>query len=286
MSTIFSSLPEVIRKQIEAMASAPDAPKIADIREKLAANWAEKFELFNSQTKLLEMAETAKLEATDKRGLIALTYSGSLISMGPRSHNGRWLEYVSIKLRSDVPDIVSGTGVEIKGAVSQNAAMEFEQGPIQATSAIYRIAVCADSLSSEEQDRRIREAAIFLTHGFMKINRGLSEVSERGADQFTLKGMAHYIARKNGLTTVLVKQIMDDFFSTAETGLLLGERVSLGRIGTLSLKVKAAQKARIVKNPLTKEDILVPAKPESPIPRLSIPSALKEKAAAVDPSKI
>ena len=282
----FASLPDVIRKQIDAMANAPETPKLANIRERLAANWSEKFDLFTTQTKLLEMAETDSLPPTDKRGLIALTYSGSLISIGPRMSGGRWLEYVSIKLRSDVPDIVSGVGIEIKGAVNRDAALEFLKGPIQATSAVYRIAVCAESLSSDEQDRRIREAAIFLTHSFMKINRGLSEIGERGADQFTIKGMANYIARKNGITAVLVKQILDDFFATAETGLLLGERVSLGRLGTLSLKVKAAQKARILKNPLTKEDILVPAKPESPVPKLSIPAALKDKAARVDPETI
>ncbi len=282
----FDSLPEEIRHQIQAMSQAPEMPQGNDLRERLAENWTEKFELFKAQTKLLDMTEAASLPASDLRGLIALTYSGSLISLGPRLSTGRWLEYVSISLRSDVPDMVSGQGVHLKDSVSQNEVMQFDKGPIQATSAVYRIALCGQEIGVDEQDRRIREAAIFLTHSFMKINRSLSEPGERGAEQFTLKGMAQYIARKNDLTIELARRVLDDFLSTVETGLLLGERVSLGRLGTLSLKVRPAQKARIVKNPLTKEDILVSAKPESPVPRLSVSSALKDKAAAVDPARL
>lgn len=287
MSTITpEALPEVIRRQIDAMATAPETPKLPDIKERLAANWSEKFELFVSQTRLLDMDQVPSLPAADRRGLIALTYSGSLVAIGPQTGSGRWLEYSSIKLRADVPEIVSGQRVEIKGGVGQDAALEFESGPIKSTSAVYRIAVCDARLSPEEQDRRIREAAIYLTNGFMKINRGLSEKRERSADQFTIKGMASYIARKNGLTAVLVKQVLDDLFATAETGLLLGERVSLGKLGTMSLKIKRAQKARLVKNPLTKVDILVPAKPASALPRLSIPTALRAKTAALDTDKL
>ena len=283
---VFDSLPEEIRKQIDAMSKASETPKLPDIRERLAMNWLEKFELFKSQTKLLEMFEEGSLPETVGRGLVALTFSGSLISIGPRIAGERWLEYVSIALRSDVPDIVSSQAVAIKGPVNQKEVLAFERGPIKATSAVYRVALCAPQISVDEQDKRIREAAIFLTHSFMKINRSLSEPGVRGAEQFTIKGMAQYIARKNDLTVELTKRILEDFLSTVETGLLLGERVSLGRLGTLSLKVRPAQKARIVKNPITKEDILVPAKPESPVPRLSVSAALKDKAATVDPAKL
>jgi len=40
-----------------------------------------------------------------------------------------------------------------------------------------------------------------------------------------------------------------------------------------------ARKARILKNPATKEDILVPAKPETPTPKMSFHKSLKERAA-------
>jgi nucleoid DNA-binding protein len=288
----YARLPAEIRKQIDSLAEDPGMKRLPDIRERLAANWEGKYELFESQVRLLEMAELPGLEAGDPRGFLAITYSGSILSVGPLAPLGRWIEYVPIQLRRDVPDIVSGEAAQIDGAVARDSSLLFLKGPLKSTSSVYRIAACAEGIEPEEQDRRIREAAIFLTHGFMKMNRSLSEAPAGGAsdrasaEQFTLKGMSQYLARKNGLAAVLVKRLLDDFFATAESGLMLGERVSLGRLGSLSLKVKPARKARILKNPITKEDILVPAKGETPTPKMSFHKELKEKAAGLPPSRL
>jgi nucleoid DNA-binding protein len=284
----YARLPAEIRKQIDSLAEDPDMKKLPDIREKLAVNWEGKYELFESQVRLLEMVELPVLEAGDPRGFLAITYSGSILSVGPLAPLGRWIEYVPIQLRRDVPDIVSGEAAQIDGAVARDASLLFLKGPLKSTSSVYRIAACAEGIGSEEQGRRIREAAIFLTHGFMKMNRSLSEAQAGGAsaEQFTLKGMSQYLARKNGLAAVLVKRLLDDFFATAESGLMLGERVSLGRLGSLTLKIKPARKARILKNPITKEDVLVPAKGETPTPRMSFHKELKEKAASLPTSRL
>jgi nucleoid DNA-binding protein len=280
-------LPEEIRAQIDALAEGPDSPRLPDIKEKLAANWQSKFELFESQVKLLGMEMLEKLEEGDTRGFMALTYSGSILSVGPAQEEessrglpgSRWVEYVPIKLRQDVPEIASGYGAMIVGSALRGSSLRFEGGPVKSTSAVYRIAACPPEVSAEEQDRRIREAAIFLTHSFMKMNRTLSTERQVGVEQFTLRGMAQYVARKNVVATVLVKRILEDFFATAEAGILLGERVSLGRLGSATLKTKPARKARVIKNPLTKEEILVPAKPETAVPKFSFHKGIKEKAA-------
>jgi nucleoid DNA-binding protein len=286
----YARLPEEIRKQIDSLAEEADMKSLPDIRERLAANWESKYELFESQVRLLEMAELPALKAGDPRGFLAITYSGSILSVGPLAPLGRWIEYVPIKLRKDVPEIVSGESAQIDGAVSRDSSLLFLKGPLKSTSSVYRIAACAEGIDPEEQDRRIREAAIFLTHGFIKMNRSLSDANaggaRAGAEQFTLKGMAQYLARKNELAAVLVKRLLDDFFATAESGLLLGERVSLGRLGSLSLKVKPARKARILKNPITREDVLVPAKDATPTPKMSFHKELKEKAAGVPPIRL
>jgi nucleoid DNA-binding protein len=284
--TVYGGLPEAIRKQIDLMASAPEAPKGGEYKELLAKNWQDKYDLFTSQAKLLDMHETDKLETDDGRGLIILTYSGSLVSMGPAQDGGRWLEYAAIKLRTDVPDIISGTGAILVDPPAKDQPLTFKKGPIENTSSVYRIVACSPELSFGEQDRRVREAAIFLTNGFIKLNRGLSQVREPGAEQFTLNGMARYLAGKNSLSIVQTKQLLDDFFSTAESGLLLGERVSMGRLGHMSLKVKAAQKARVVKNPQTQAEILIPAKPETPVPRMIFSASSKEKSSFVDPAML
>jgi nucleoid DNA-binding protein len=204
--------------------------------------------------------------------------------MGPARDGERWLEYASIKLRTDVPEIISGSGAVLSAPPGKDRPLAFSKGPIQSTSAVYRIVACAKGLDPGEQDRRVREAAIFITNGFIRLNRGLSQVREPGADQFTLNGMSRYVAGKNGLSIAQTRQVLDDFFSTAESGVLLGERVSMGRLGHLSLKLRAAQKARVLKNPQTQEEILVPAKPERPAPRMIFSTSTKDKAALVDPA--
>lgn len=282
----YSKLPEEIRGQIDALSEGPDVPRLPDIKEKLAANWQGKFELFESQTKLLGMEMIEELEEGDGRGFMAMTYSGSILSVGPAQEEessrglpgSRWVEYVPIKLRQDVPEIASGYGAMIVGQAVRASSLRFDGGPVKSTSAVYRIAACSPDVPPEEQDKRIREAAIFLTHGFIKMNRTLSAERQVGVEQFTLRGMAQYVARKNDVATVLVKKILEDFFSTAETGILLGERVSLGRLGSASLKAKPARKARVIKNPLTKEEVLVPAKPETAVPKFTFHKSLKDKA--------
>ncbi len=283
---VFESLDEPIRSHIDALSKAPETPKLNDIRELLAINWTEKFELFVSQSHLLAMHELNELENSDDRGLIALTYSGSLVSIGPRRNKGRWIEYVSIHQRADVPEIVSSHDIDFNGQVKLGLPLLFNGGPLKETSPVFRLAVCAADVSAEDQDKRIREAAIFLTNGFMKINRGLSEHREKSADQFTIKGIASYLARKNDITVALARKLMEDYLSTIESGLLLGERVSFGKLGQAQLKSKPAQKARILKNPKTQAEVLVAAKPETAVPHFSFSSNLKEKALTVDPSKL
>lgn len=306
---VFGTLPEEIRSQIDGLIAdtataaalvaagdglpGDDASLHEVLREQLAANWLAKFELWESQSHLLGLEDCQTLAPEDGRALIALTYSGSLISLGPSQtggsgeKGGRSLEYASIKLRSDVPSIVSGDGACIIGAPARDQPLRFSSGPLQATSKLYRIAVCPERLDAGEQEKRIREAGIFITNGFIKLNRDLTMTRQGGApggaEQFTLNAMARYLAGKNGLTIARTRQLMDDFLSTIESGLLLGERVSLGRLGRLSLKLRPPRKARVVKNPRTGEDILIPARGEVAAPGISFSSSLKDRVSLVDP---
>jgi nucleoid DNA-binding protein len=71
-----------------------------------------------------------------------------------------------------------------------------------------------------------------------------------------------------------------------ETGLLLGERVSVGKLGGASLRYQAARKARLVKNLKTGQDLLVPAKPAAMVPKFNFSQSVREKCSTVDPSLI
>ena len=86
---------------------------------------------------------------------------------------------------------------------------------------------------------------IFLTNGFVKLNRTIFYKESDIPDQFTMKSMIKYIASKNGLTQKDVKLVLEDYIYMLECGMLLKERVPLGKLGKLFLKLRPPQKARV-----------------------------------------
>ncbi|OHD19038.1 MAG: hypothetical protein A2087_14730 [Spirochaetes bacterium GWD1_61_31] len=284
----FAELPEVIRTQIDALipASGLAGLPLDEARARFARVWEDKYQMFCGQIHNLGMAMIEELSADDYRGAIVLTYSGSLISLGTVQTAGRWLEYASVKFRSDVPDLVQSSAVSLVGPLRQDAVAGFSGSTLKHSSLIYRIAACPPGTPDVDQEQRIREATIFLTNAFVKLNRGISLAMDTGLDQFTLKSIVSYLAKKNGLTQVQTRAVLDDYLATVESGLLLGEKVNLGRLGSLSLKPQAARKARVMKNPQTGEEVLVPAKAACLVPKMSFAQAFKAKAGQLDPALV
>jgi len=274
----FNELPEYIKSHMESLIQSSELPDTADFRNLLSDTWNKKCLLFEQQVKILKMEITESFEQKDPRGIIVLTYSGSIVGIGP-DEKDRDVEYASIHLRSDVPKTISIQAAELGSDIRRGHAVIFSRGQLKKTSAVYKMAVCGTSVPIEKQKERIREGLIFLTNGFMKINRSIYIDKTNIPDQFTAKSMARYIAKKYNVTGTLAKKILDDYTLLIETGMLLGETVPLGRIGRLSLKRKEAQKARIVRHPETGEEITVKAKPPTSVPKISFSTYIKEKAA-------
>ena len=275
------NLPEEIRRHLRQLIESTDLPDNEESYRRLAAAWMEKERLFTGQTEALDMPAAEAVPQDDARGLMLLTSSGSLLSLWP-VREGREMEYASISLRSDVPEILKGSGVSLKEPVELGKPAVLEAAPIKQTSSVYKIAVCHAELAAEEQEKRIREATIFLTNGFARINRQTREMENGPVDHFTKQSIVAYIAKRSGLTQKQVQQVVDDYLSMVETGVLLGETVNMGRIGRISVKQRPPQKARVGRNPATGEEITIPAKPAQGVPKFSFSSHLKERAADVD----
>lgn len=271
----FEGLPEEIKNQIDFLT------KDTSERERYAIAWKQKYELFTAQIHNVGMVCIESLEPTDGRGTILLTWSGSLISLYPATNGKCRLEYASVKFRDDVPDFVHASNVTRAHAIEQDKSATFENCPLTQSSAVYRIAVCEEGTKSGDQEQIIREASIYLTNGFVKINKTLSTLKGIDLEQFSQKAMINYVAKKNNVTQVVARSIIDDYLSTAEAGALLGERVSIGRLGMISLKLQEPKKARVMKNISTGADILVPAKPARYGPKFSFSKSLKEKSSLV-----
>ena len=289
--TRFEDLPERIQRHLQSITESSGLPPGEDSLARITANWIEKRDLFEEQTGLLDMRDIEELSPDDDRGVLVLTYSGSLLSLGPTAGGeepagddestaaGRRFEYASIPLRADVPSLVREDDVRLEGSIRRDVPARFSNCSIEQSSPVLRAVACAPEVSAADQERRIREATIFLTNGFVKLNRTLTMPAGE-IEHFTMKTMVQYVAKKNGLTQTVARQVIDDYLLMAEAGALLGERVPLGRIGKLFLGSRSAQKARMGRNPSTGEEMLIPAKPETGVPKMSFSKHLKERAAS------
>lgn len=144
-----------------------------DPLEQLAGAWLEKQRAFFEQTKQREMEEVDDLEQEDARGALLLTYSGSLISLGPLGDDGREVEYVSIGLRQDVPESASAQHSDLSGSLNLGSAAEFTKGPISKSSPVYAIAVLKEDLSEDEGLEVLGDVTMMLTQDFVDINKTL-----------------------------------------------------------------------------------------------------------------
>jgi nucleoid DNA-binding protein len=287
MGTHFEQIPDAIKNHMREVTKTSGLPDSEESLERIARTWLEKREMFLEQLGLLHMKEVYSVDPEAQKAVLMLTYSGSLVSIGVPVKEGssetyrRWAEYASIGLRMDVPDIAQKSDAVVSGEIALDRGIEFVDGPIKKSSPLLIIATCSDEVSPTEQDNRVREATIFLTNGFVKINRTLSSGGETIPDQFTMRSMASYLAAKNGMTQKETKQLLDDYLTLIETGVLLGEKVPVGRLGKMQLRLRPSQKARVGRHPATGEEITIAAKPAMFVPALSFSSSLKEKARGV-----
>src|SRR5208337_3576202 len=111
----------------------------------------------------------------DARGCLAMTYSGSLINIGPQRDQGRNVQYVSIGLRKDVPESASQENSQLEGDVKIGVPVTFVAGPILSSSPVFKIAVTAEELDLDEQERQISKSTEILTKEFVKVNKELDE---------------------------------------------------------------------------------------------------------------
>lgn len=276
-----SILPPRIEEHLKNLMGSLDLEENEENFHRLRDAWLEKERLFEGQTTALGMETVESLPEGDARGTVLLTSSGSLLSLYPEKGGTRRMEYASIPIRTDVPDLLTSEAVSLESAPILDAPVLLAGAPLKKSSPIYRMAVCAEGTPVSEQEKRIREAGIFLTNGFARINKSVAAADRSEIEHFTRQALAAYVANRNGLTQQQVKSVIDDYFTMIESGVLMGERVPLGSLGRLGSKVRDARKARVVKNPATGEEITVPAKPRRAVVKFFPSGRLRELAARI-----
>ena len=292
MGEFLEQVPEAIRSHLAGLARKSGLAGEEGALEPLARAWLEKNRLFEAQIRALDMREVDSLPAADGRGALLLTASASLVGVGaarPAAASaggkppGRRLEYASIQLRTDVPHLLVEEAASLEEDLVVGREARFGGGSIHSTSPLLKIAVCDPSVGPEEQEKRLREAGIYLTGNFLRINRTVALPEAGSPDQFSARNLVAYLARKNRLSQKAVRGLLEDYHLMLESGLLMGGRVRLGRLGALHLRQLPARKARVGVNPATGQRITIPARPEQAAPRFSFSRLLKERARQLPP---
>ncbi|KGE72030.1 hypothetical protein [Spirochaeta lutea] len=171
MAAFFDQVPEAVQQHLRGIIRTSGLSATDESLEQLAQGWVEKMELFTAQTLDRDMEEVDVLPQDDARGALVLTYSGSLITLGPLDGQSRSAEYTSIGLRRDVPDKASKEDSRLEQDVTMDEPVVFTSGPIQRSSAVYKIAVPRGDLSPEEQSLLLGDATQILTEGFVEVNK-------------------------------------------------------------------------------------------------------------------
>lgn len=171
MGEFLDQIPEKLRNHIREITRTSGLPDDEESVEKIANGWLEKDRAFVQKIQELDMEEVELLEKDDPRGVLALTYSGSLVNIGPVVNDVRNVQYMSIGLRNDVPDVAEREDSALAKDIFVDDTIEFSVGPVKHTSPILKIAVCQGELSADEQQEKISEATQIIEEEFIEVNK-------------------------------------------------------------------------------------------------------------------
>jgi hypothetical protein len=175
MGENFDRIPEKLHAHLREITRTSGLPEGEESLEKMAKGWLEKEEAFNEKVQELNMEEVDTLQVDDERGAVAMTYSGSLVMVGPLVEGVRKAQYVSIGLRGDVPDVVDRDDSVLGKDVMLDQTIDFQIGPVRNTSKVHKIALLTEDLSPEEQEEKMTEATEVISQKFLEVNRTIVE---------------------------------------------------------------------------------------------------------------
>jgi hypothetical protein len=173
MGEHYAAVADQVREHLRSLVKTAGLPDTEESLEALAEGWLEKQRAFHEQTKANEMEEADSLEIEDGRGALIMTYSGSLLTIGPETEDGRTVEYTSIGLRRDVPESLKREGSVLAVDVVKDSSVEFDVGPIKSSSPVYAIAVAREDLSAEAEEELLGQVTMMLAEDFVEVNKTL-----------------------------------------------------------------------------------------------------------------
>lgn len=139
--------------------------------EKIAAGWLDKKKVFEEKVAELGMEEINSLPKDSEDGALALTYSGSLLNIGPLVDGARKCSYASIGFRTDIPDAAEHEAAVLAKDAKVDDTIAFDPGPVKSTSQIFKIAILKGDLDAEEQTENLEAATTVIQEEFVEVNK-------------------------------------------------------------------------------------------------------------------
>ncbi len=174
MGTYLDQVPEEVQDHIRQITGTSGLPNTEESVELIAQAWVEKKRVFEEKIDILKMEEVDELGSDDERGALAMTYSGSVLNIGPLVGGKRSVEYASIGLRRDVPDTATHEHSELAADVALDEPVRFQVGPIQKSSPILKLAVMRETMEPEAEEQALSDATLAITEEFVEINKTVS----------------------------------------------------------------------------------------------------------------
>jgi len=171
MGEFFEKIPDYIKDHIKEITKRSGMSDNEESLEKISEGWLEKEKIFEQEISNMKMIEINSFEKENPKGALILTYSGSLINLGPLVDNVRKVSYASIGLRQDVPELATNDLSVLDSNIDIDDIIEFKVGPVKRTSAVYKISVCEEELSAKEQEKNITKAATVIIDDFVEVNK-------------------------------------------------------------------------------------------------------------------
>lgn len=166
-------LPDKIQQHLKQLAAKVNPDNPDEVLLELSRIWQEKDAAFSRSMTEKGLKAVNELKKDDARAWIAMTYSGSIVMIGPGTTTEKELAYISLGIRKDVPPALNLQTVVLMESVRKENPVRFSSGPVQKTSPVYRLAVTDFAMEPVKQKQIAMETAEELTRVFSDINQTL-----------------------------------------------------------------------------------------------------------------
>jgi hypothetical protein len=167
----FEGLSVHIQDHVKQITKSSGLPASDENHELMAKAWVEKSDCFLQNMAENKLEEVTFFSRDEPRGALLLTYSGSLLTIGPLVDGIRRCEYTSIGLRTDVP----ASAVEEASVLSSDFELDevagFSKGPIKKSSPLFKIAMSKDVLEPEEEEALLTQISQAVAEDFVEVNK-------------------------------------------------------------------------------------------------------------------